>query len=72
MGKVKLNHAPPTVMEARYIEETRQLTYQQRFEKLMAIIELSCLLKSAKKAANRLKGQLDIEELEKLNNKNIY
>jgi hypothetical protein len=49
MGKVKLNHAPPTVMEERYIEETRQLTYQQRFEKLMAIIELSCLLKSAKK-----------------------
>jgi predicted nucleotidyltransferase len=26
----------------------------------------------AKKAANRLKDQLDIEELEKLNNKNIY
>lgn len=49
MGKVKLNHGPLTVMEARYIEETRQLTYQQRFEKLMAIIEISCLLKSAKK-----------------------
>ena len=26
----------------------------------------------AKKAANRLKDQLDIEELEKINNKNIY
>ncbi|MFE3871217.1 hypothetical protein ACFX5F_08260 [Flavobacterium sp. ZS1P70] len=49
MGNVKLNHAHPVVMEARYIEETRQLTYQQRFEKLMAIIELSCILKSAKK-----------------------
>lgn len=49
MGKVKLNHAHPVVMEARYIEGTRQLTYQQRFEKLMAIIELSCILKSAKK-----------------------
>ena len=49
MDKVKLNHAHPTVMEARYIEEARQLTYQQRFEKLMAIIEISCLLKSAKK-----------------------
>ena len=55
-------------MEARYIEETRQLTYQQRFEKLMAIIELSCLLKSAKK----LNNQLEIEEFEKLNNKNMY
>lgn len=49
MGKVKLNHEHPTVMEARYVEETRQLTYQQRFEKLMAIIEISCLLKAAKK-----------------------
>jgi len=49
MGKVKLNHAHPTSMEARYIEETRQLTYQQRFEKLMAIIELSYILKTAKK-----------------------
>ena len=49
MGKVKLNHAHPIVMEARYLEEARQLTYQQRFEKLIAIIELSYLLKSAKK-----------------------
>ncbi|SEF85088.1 hypothetical protein [Flavobacterium urumqiense] len=49
MGKVKLNHAPPILMEARYIEEIRHLTYQQRFEKLIAIIELSCILKSAKK-----------------------
>lgn len=52
MKNVKLNHAHPTVMEARYIEETRQLTYQQRFEKLMAIIELSYLLKKAKKYSN--------------------
>ena len=49
MDKVKLNHAHPTVMEARYIEEIRQLTYQQRFEKLIAIIELAQMLKSAKK-----------------------
>ena len=49
MGKVKLNHAHPKVMEARYVEETRQLTYQQRFEKLIAIIELSYMLKNAKK-----------------------
>jgi hypothetical protein len=49
MGNVKLNHAHPAAMETRHIEETRHLTYQQRFEKLMAIIELSCILKSAKK-----------------------
>jgi hypothetical protein len=53
MKNVKLNHAHPKVMEARYIEEARQLTYQQRFEKLMAIIELSYLLKTAKKYSNR-------------------
>jgi len=52
MKNVKLNHADPRVMEARYIEEARQLTYQQRFEKLMAIIELSYLLKTAKKYSN--------------------
>lgn len=49
MCKVKLNYEHPALKEERYIEETRQLTYQQRFEKLMAIIELSCILKSAKK-----------------------
>lgn len=49
MAKFKLNHAHPTVMEARYLAEARQLTYQQRFEKLIAIIELSHVLKTAKK-----------------------
>jgi hypothetical protein len=49
MEKIKLNHAHPSVMEARHIWEARQLTYQQRFEKLMAIIELSYLLRTAKK-----------------------
>lgn len=49
MDKVKLNHAHPKLMEARHIEETRQLTYQQRFEKLIAIIELSYMLRNAKK-----------------------
>lgn len=54
MGTVKLNHEHPAVKEERYIEEVKQLSYQQRFEKLIAIIELSSLLKSAKKANNRL------------------
>ena len=45
----KLNHAHPKTMEARQIEEARQLTYQQRFDKLIALIEISYMLKSAKK-----------------------
>jgi hypothetical protein len=49
MEKAKLNHAHPKLMEARYIEEARQMTYQQRYEKLMSIIELSYILKTAKK-----------------------
>lgn len=48
MEKAKLNHANPKIMEARYIEESRQLTYQQRFEKLIALIEVSNMLKDAK------------------------
>ena len=54
MGKVKLNHEHPAVKEERYFEEVKQFSYQQRFEKLIAIIELSHVLKLAKKANNRL------------------
>lgn len=49
MNVPKLNHAHPSKMEARYIDEVRKMTPQQRFEKLMAIIELSNMLKNAKK-----------------------
>jgi hypothetical protein len=49
MKATKLNHANPDVMEARYIEEIRKMSAQQRFEKLMAIIELSYLVKTARK-----------------------
>jgi hypothetical protein len=45
----KLNHANPSKMEARHIDEVRNMTPQQRFEKLMAIIEISYLLKTSKK-----------------------
>ena len=48
MKVAKLNHAHPSKMEARYIDEVRKMTPQQRFEKLMAIIELSHILKTAK------------------------
>ena len=49
MKATKLHHAHPSKMEARYIDEIRKMTPQQRFEKLMAIIELSDRLKNAKK-----------------------
>ena len=49
MKAAKLNHAHPSKMEARYIDEVRKMTPQQRFEKFMAIIELSYMLNKAKK-----------------------
>jgi hypothetical protein len=48
MEAKKLNHAHPSAMEERYIKEIRKMTPQQRFDKMMAIIELSYLLKTAK------------------------
>jgi hypothetical protein len=45
-----LNHAHPSKMESRYIDEIRMMSPQQRYDKLMAIIEISYLLKSAKKS----------------------
>jgi hypothetical protein len=49
MKETRLNHDHPSKMEARHIKEIRNMTAQQRFEKLMAIIEISYLLKTAKK-----------------------
>lgn len=46
-----LNHAHPSENQARYIAEIKKMSAQQRFEKLMAIIEVSYLLKTAKKIA---------------------
>jgi hypothetical protein len=48
MEKIKLHHAPPEEMEKRYIDEIRQMSYQERFEKMIAIMELSNLVKNAK------------------------
>ena len=51
MNESKLNHDHPSKMEARYINEVKKMTPQQRYEKLMAIIEISYLLKTSKKIA---------------------
>lgn len=48
MEKIKLHHAPPEENEKRYIEEIRQMSYQKRYEKMIAIMELSYLVKNAK------------------------
>lgn len=48
MNESKLNHDDPSKMEARYINEVKKMTPQQRYEKLMAIIQLSYILKKAK------------------------
>jgi hypothetical protein len=48
MNESKLNHDRPSKMEARYINEVKKMTPQQRYEKLMAIIQLSYILKTAK------------------------
>lgn len=48
MNESKLNHDHPTKMEVRYINEVKKMTPQQRYEKLMAIIQLSYILKTAK------------------------
>jgi hypothetical protein len=49
MKTTALHHAHPSIMEARYLQEMKKMSPQERFEKLMAIIELSYLLKTAKK-----------------------
>ena len=51
MKPIKLNHAPPSINQQRYIDEVKKTTAQERFEKLMAIIEISYLLKTAKKVS---------------------
>lgn len=49
MKKHSLNHAQLSKIEEKHIKEIIEMSPQQRFEKLMAIIEISYLLKTAKK-----------------------
>jgi hypothetical protein len=53
MKPTALNHDHPSNMEARYISEIRNMSPQQRFAKLMAIIEISFHLKNAKRIKKR-------------------
>lgn len=47
--KAKLNHAHPDILEAARIKEIKALSYLERLERLMAIIEISYALKNALK-----------------------
>ena len=48
MSVPKLNNANPKVLEAKRILEIKSLTHLQRLERLMAILEVSYMLKCAK------------------------
>ena len=49
MSVAKLNNSNPKVLEAQRILEIKSLTHLQRLERLMAILEVSYMLKCAKK-----------------------
>jgi len=47
MKKAILNHGNPNELEAKRIAEIKALSYAERLERLMAIIEVSYALKNA-------------------------
>jgi hypothetical protein len=49
MKKSVLNHGSPEVLEAKRVAEIKSLTHLERLERLMAILEISYLLKTAPK-----------------------
>ncbi|MCL6259941.1 hypothetical protein M3O96_12630 [Aquiflexum sp. TKW24L] len=48
----KLNYSNPEDKEAKRIGEMKSLTYLERLERLMAILEISFLIKSGTKMKN--------------------
>jgi len=50
MKKDKMNHGHPDELEQKRIAEIKALSYAQRFERLMAILELSFMMREAKKS----------------------
>ena len=53
MEKSKLNNAHPQELEKRRIAEIKALSYVQRLERLMAILELSYMMKNAGKSSGK-------------------
>ena len=58
MEPAKLNHDKPEKLEAKRIAEIQSLTYAERLERLMAIIEISYKLKNAPKIYSSEKSKL--------------
>ncbi|WP_165930083.1 hypothetical protein [Flavobacterium sandaracinum] len=53
MKKVFLNCGAPEELEAKRIVEIKSLSYLERLERLMAILEVSYLIKTAKKIQSK-------------------
>jgi hypothetical protein len=49
MENIKFNHASPKVLETKRIAEIKSLSYLERLERLMAILEVSYMFKTAKR-----------------------
>lgn len=49
MGTPKFVHAAPEVLEAKRIAEIQSLTYVERMERLFVLIEISWMMKNAKR-----------------------
>jgi hypothetical protein len=52
MNKNKLNHDRPDVLESQRIAEIKALSYLERLERLMVILEVSYMLQTASKLNN--------------------
>ena len=64
MGKSKLSYAHPKIAEEKRVTEIKSLSYLERLERLMSIMEVSYMMSTATKIqdANGLKDTIDIEE----------
>ena len=49
MTVTKLNHGPPEVLEAKRLAEIKSLSYVERLERLMVLIEISYMIRTAPK-----------------------
>jgi hypothetical protein len=57
-----LNFGTPKELEAKRIAAIKSLSYLERLERLMAIIEVSYMLKSAKRYTLKSKNDLEKDE----------
>ena len=60
MSVAKLNNANPKVLEAKRILEIKLLTHLQRLERLMAILEVSYMLKCDKNCHQNKPANIEI------------